>query len=192
LTPTARAEARLLYWLRLKERVWALTLGRFDSQFDVWDRAGYSALDMAVTGNHPEIVSVLLQAGADPAHRSASNYSAIHQAVQYGQFETVRRFIEQKVDLEVKDFGGSTPLGWAALCDRKEIAELLLDHGAQINGGDTPPLHWAVQMKSLRMATLLVERGATKDYKDKWNRTPLSLAPATTNLSEWQTLLATH
>ena len=168
-----------------------MTFERFESQFDVWNRAGYSALDMAVKGNHPDIVSALLRAGADPTHRNGSNYSALHEAVHYGQLETVKRFVEQEVDLEVKDLGGTTPLSWAALCDRREIAALLLDHGAQVNGGDTPPLHWAVQIKSKTMAALLIERGAAKHCKDKWGRTPLSLAPRA-NLSEWQALLADH
>jgi len=149
---------------------------RPQSQFDVWDDAGYSALDMAVKGKHPEVVFVLLDNGADVTHLNASNYAALHQAIQYGDVEIVKRFLEHNVDLEIKDRGGSTPLDWAVLCQRKEIADLLLAHGADVNDGDMPPIHWAVKVKSKPMVELLILHGANVNLADKWKRTPLSMA----------------
>ena len=148
----------------------------FRTQFDVWDEAEYCALDLAVRGNQPEIVSILLDNKADVTHLNASHYAALHQAVQKGDVEVVKHFLNHNVDLEIKDISGGTPLCWAVLCQQKTIAELLIAHGANINGGDMPPLHWAVEMKSKPMAELLIQNGAKINLEDKWQRTPLSLA----------------
>ncbi len=148
----------------------------FTTQFGVWDEAGYSALDFAVKGNQPEVVSILLDNGADVAHLNASNYAALHQAVQKGDVEIVKHFLIHNVDLEIKDRTGTTPLGWAILCQHKVIAELLIAKGANINEGDMPPLHWAAEVKSRPMAELLIQNGAKINLKDKWQRTPLTIA----------------
>jgi hypothetical protein len=164
---------------------------RLRSQFDVWDDAGYSALDMAVTGKHPEVVSVLLDNGAEVTHLNGSNYAALHQAIQIGDVEIVKCFLEHNVDLKIKDKSGSTPLDWAVLCQHKEIAELLLAHGADVNEGDMPPIHWAVEVKSKPMAELLIQHGANVNLADKWKRTPLSMA-VTNGDDELATFLREH
>ena len=164
---------------------------RLQSQFDVWDDAGYSALDMAVKGKHPEVVSVLLDNGADVTHLTANNCAALHQAIQIGDVEIVKRFLEHNVDLKIKDATGSTPLDWAVLCQHKDIAELLLAHGADVNDGDMPPLHWAVEVKSKPMAELLIQHGANVNLADKWKRTPLSMA-VTNGDDELATFLREH
>jgi hypothetical protein len=146
------------------------------SQYNIWDEAGYSALDLAVRGRQPEVVSVLLDNGADGAHLSAENAAALHMAIQLAQVQIVQLFLDHNVDLNLKDRSGSTPLGWAVLCQFKEIAELLIAHGADVNGGDTPPLLWAVMVRSKPMAELLIQHGAKVDLADKGKRTPLSEA----------------
>jgi RNA polymerase sigma factor (sigma-70 family) len=164
---------------------------RFRSQFDVWDAEGYSALDMAVKGKHPEVVSVLLDNRAEVTHFNANNYAAIHQAIQIGDVEIVKRFLEHNIDLKIKDASGSTPLDWAVLCQHKEIAELLLAQGAGVNEGDQPPLHWAVNVKSKPMVELLIQHGANVNLADKWKRTPLSIAVANHD-DELATFLREH
>jgi len=104
----------------------------FTTQFGVWDEAGYSALDFAVIGNQPEVVSILLANRADVTHLNAGHAAALHQAVQRGYLEVVKHFLIHNVDLEIKDLAGTTPLGSAVLCQHKVIAELLITHGANI------------------------------------------------------------
>ena len=148
----------------------------FTTQFGVWDEAGYSALDFAVIGNQPEVVSILLANRADVTHLNAGHAAALHQAVQRGYLEVVKHFLIHNVDLEIKDLAGTTPLGSAVLCQHKVIAELLITHGANINNGDMPPLHIAAEVKSKPMAELLIQNGARINLKDKWQRTPLTIA----------------
>jgi len=156
--------------------LWGFLRRSIRTQFSGFDEAGYSALDLAVRGNQPEVVSILLDNRADATHLNASNYRALHQAVQLGSVEILKQFLIHNADLEVKDPIGGTPLGWAVLCQHKAIAELLIAHGANINGGDTPPLHWAAEVRSKPMAQLLIQNGARINLRDKWQRTPLTIA----------------
>ena len=127
-------------------------------------------------GNQPEVVSILLANRADVTHLNAGHAAALHQAVQRGYLEVVKHFLIHNVDLEIKDLAGTTPLGSAVLCQHKVIAELLITHGANINNGDMPPLHIAAEVKSKPMAELLIQNGARINLKDKWQRTPLTIA----------------
>ena len=86
----------------------------------------------------PEVVAVLIAAGADPSARVAGSWHA------------------------------ETPLHWAASSDDVEVARALIDGGADIEatgasiaGG--PPLDDAVGYGCWRVARLLVERGARVD-----------------------------
>ncbi|MDA0597412.1 MAG: ankyrin repeat domain-containing protein [Chloroflexi bacterium] len=65
--------------------------------------------------------------------------------------------------MEVRDEYGRTPLHLAALGNSPDIARLLIDSGADIegkdNGGGTA-LHFAARNNSLDVATLLIDSGA--------------------------------
>lgn len=162
--------------IRLRHFLWE-KVRRESSQYDVWNESGYSALDLAVKGNHPEIVGLLLDHHANTAHLNAGNIGAFHQAAQYGNMEVVKCFVAHSAGFEDKDRMGCVPLCWAALSQRADIAELLLAHGAKVDGcGDMTPLHWAVEVKSVSLAELLLKHGAQVNLKDRANRTALSIA----------------
>ena len=75
------------------------------------------------------------------------------------------------------DFGDKD-LCWAALCDFVELAEYLLDRGADKEGGgwSFTPLHCAAMHDSERVAKLLIDAGADKDAQDDDSYTPLHYA----------------
>ncbi len=161
----------------LRHFLWEKVRRHSRSQYDVWNESGYSALDLAVWGNHPEIVCLLLDHHADTAHLNAGNMGAFHQAAQYGNLEAVKCFVAHNAGLDDKDRMGCVPLCWATLNQRADIAELLLTHGAKADGcGDMTPLHWAVEVKSESLAELLLRHGAQVNLKDRANRTALSIA----------------
>ena len=66
----------------------------------------------------------------------------------------------------------------AVLADQKEVAELLLENGVDINAraedehGGTP-LHWAAEIGRKQLAELLVEAGADANAADNNGYTPL-------------------
>jgi ankyrin repeat protein len=59
----------------------------------------------------------------------------IHNAVSDGDLERVREYLNKSVDPNLLKFGWQSPLCLAANKGHKEIAELLIAHGADINRG---------------------------------------------------------
>lgn len=110
---------------------------------------GYPAIHFAVGMNHQNIVSALLKAGGNVDIRNESDH-------QGGK--------------------GETALHCAAFWGRFEIAQLLIDAGADVNAvseREWAPLHEAARLANVRVARLLLEKGAKSDARDKDNQTPL-------------------
>ncbi|KAI0382243.1 ankyrin repeat-containing domain protein [Hypomontagnella monticulosa] len=71
----------------------------------------------------------------------------------------------------------SSALYWSIICRNRELAELLLERGADPNAPImTPALHVAIAQSEDYIATLLIKKGADLDTKDKEGRTPLQNA----------------
>jgi len=71
-----------------------------------------------------------------------------------------------------------TPLHIAIRYGHKEVAEFLLNEGANINALERrkwTPLHTAVKSGKMEVAELLLDRGANVNSVDKKGRTPLSI-----------------
>jgi hypothetical protein len=74
---------------------------------------------------------------------------------------------------------GLTPLGLAAAYGHRNVVELLLNQGANVNAADAmgqTPLHTAARYGSADVAALLLEHGADVDARDVLGATPLEWA----------------
>ena len=102
---------------------------------------------------------------ADPIHTAAIN----------GDLAGVQAELDKGVDVNVKDRFGFTPLHFAAT---KEIAELLINEGADVNAKDKgwTPLYHAAWRGHKEVAELLIAKGADVNMKDVEGVTPLHLA----------------
>jgi cytohesin len=72
-----------------------------------------------------------------------------------------------------------TPLHVAAANPNLELAQFLLEHGADVNARDAEsraPLHFAVKRRDLEMIRLLLDAGADPNAKDSTGWTPLCWA----------------
>ena len=93
--------------------------------------------------------------------------TSIHAAARDENIEAVKQHLAAGTDVNVKDKYGDTPLHKAALNGHKEIAELLIDKGADVNAiivsghlkGQTS-LDFASVLKSTELADLLRKHGA--------------------------------
>jgi uncharacterized protein len=90
--------------------------------------------------------------------------AAILQSAKDGDVSTLKRLLGQDRGLaRATDEYLKTPLHWAAQNDHRDIAELLLDAGADIEATTSwgaTPLDWAAVMGSRKVADLLLARGA--------------------------------
>ncbi len=93
----------------------------------------------------------------------------IHEATKEGNIVFVRRGLSKGADINAKDDDGFTPLHWTAIKGHKEIVELLIDNGANVNPkGDEfgmTPLHKAASKGHREITELLIANGADVNAK---------------------------
>jgi uncharacterized protein len=141
------------------------------------DEFGATALSIAAYRGNPEMIRLLLAAGA------TFEIGVFHTAIAQSDDETeiVQAFIDQGVDLDKKaDLGnGHTALMFAAEFGHVEIGKLLLANGANINAVDNlndPALNVAAFHGQLEFAKMLVEMGAELNVHGYGGRTALGHA----------------
>lgn len=136
------------------------------------------------TGNHHEILGLLLNAGAkfclsfaDP--RYANSLSEVLRKRQQGEALTqADMLLLNSRALEVRGEYGDTPLMYAAHYSLLETAQWLLAEGADVNArnnkGETA-LHFAASIPctSPDMVALLLAAGADRNARDETGQTPL-------------------
>ena len=135
--------------------------------------------------------------GVELDAKDEQGYSALHIAVSAGLTASVAALVEMGADLKAGTKDGQTALLLATNLLDPGITSLLLRHGATTSQMDqnhrtglhlaaqaglhlaSPSfilLHLASQAGRLEQVQLLLRAGAKVDPKDKWGRTPLSMA----------------
>ena len=90
--------------------------------------------------------------------------------------KTIRMLIAAGVDVNSKGSIGDTALMVTVAMNRKDIADILINAGADVNIGenhDIVPLHWAAMNGYVNMVKFLLEKGANIHSRDKHGRTAL-------------------
>ena len=110
---------------------------------------------------------------------------ALRKACKKGDIEAVKQYLAAGANVNAGGAFRATPLHLAAEYGHKEIAELLITNGADVNAkkaveGETP-LHEAAAYGNKEIAELLIVNGANVNVKDKGTgslvgRTALNLA----------------
>ena len=102
----------------------------------------------------------------------------IHTAARAGDVDRVIELIAQGEDIDRRSRGG-TPLHIAILSNRKDVVELLIAKGADVNLSVPSlgaPLHVAALRGSAELASLLIASGANVSATDGSGLTPLHYA----------------
>ncbi|MXY27255.1 hypothetical protein F4Y59_03710 [Candidatus Poribacteria bacterium] len=98
-------------------------------------------------------------------------------AARAGDIAAIKQHIAEGADVNETRFE-MPPLAWAAMMDQTAAAELLLQHGADINGrnrdGNTP-LHLAAFLGRAETAELLINNGADVNTKNGDGATPIDI-----------------
>ncbi|MDR3306904.1 MAG: ankyrin repeat domain-containing protein [Endomicrobium sp.] len=135
------------------------------------DKKGLTALSIALRKNNLEIALLLKAYKALPIN--------ILEAVLISDLESVKKFIDSKADLEIRDSSGNTPLILACLNRNYEIASYLLKNEANVNArnnaGLSPTLIAAMQ-NDTEALSLVLHYNANILLGDANGLTPLSYA----------------
>lgn len=106
-----------------------------------------TVLLLAAQRGKPQIVRLLLEAGAQVDAVDEDGRSALHLAASEGHLEVMRQLFAAGIDVNRPSTRGATALHNAAWAGRLGAVELLLSHGANATlsaGRQGTPLHWAV------------------------------------------------
>lgn len=131
---------------------------------------------VSAVGCGTDMVRYALDAGASPdATANDAGWSALHEATDEGEIETVRLLLARGADPNVHSERG-TPLLIASFDGRAEMASTLLDGAALVDGEDPhgwTPLVAAGSIGDAELAEILLERGADIDHRTKAGDTAL-------------------
>lgn len=126
------------------------------------------------------LAAVILGLAAQIVPMAGGGTQRAFAATAKGDLETVQRMIKNSPDVvNSRDRDGLTLLHWAAYKGRRNVADLLLANGADLdargNSVETP-LHLAASEGHADVAELLLARRANVNAKGKGDTTPLHLA----------------
>ncbi len=137
-------------------------------------------------------IAAVLVVGCEPPE--PPDFS-IHEAVGIGNIEAVKQHLAAGTDVNAETRDGVTPLHPAAANGHKEIAELLIAEGADVNAKDDKkgwtPLLIAAVAGHKETAELLIAKGADVNAKAVTGETPLDSAIKSKN-TETANLLRKH
>ncbi|HNB70688.1 MAG TPA: ankyrin repeat domain-containing protein [Acidobacteriota bacterium] len=153
----------------------------------------YPPLAYAIRENLPELVAVLIEAGADvnwkhpgwskrkkidlllDSFRKETSY--LIMALLFDQLEISRHLIKAGIDLEDEDGIGNTALSTAAEKGYIEIIEALITRGVKVDGPrkfpSPTPLQIAVDFRQEQSVVALLKAGANPNAVDHNGDTPL-------------------
>ncbi|OXB59005.1 hypothetical protein ASZ78_002489, partial [Callipepla squamata] len=163
-------------------------------------------LHFAAGYNRVSVVEYLLHHGADVHAKDKGGLVPLHNACSYGHYEVAELLVRHGASVNVADLWKFTPLHEAAakgkyeICklllkflfiesqflfpvlfsaagyNNLEVAEYLLEHGADVNAQDKGgliPLHNAASYGHVDIAALLIKYNTCVNATDKWAFTPL-------------------
>jgi len=106
-------------------------------------------------------------------------YDDFWSALAKNDIRAVRRLIKKGADIESTDEFGRTPLCYAIVDRRYDMATLLISSGANVNHADSGnwiPLHFAAQNSDEPMIRLLLDSDSQVDAKNNHGNIPLQIA----------------
>jgi len=122
------------------------------------DGIGWSVLDQALASKNEELVKFIKASGGN-----SNAGKSIYVASGIGDLKAVKQHLDTGKDVNAKNRDGVTPLHYAAWDAHKEIAELLIANGADVNAKadefSYTPLDSAIANDRTETADLLRKHG---------------------------------
>lgn len=144
------------------------------------DMRGLTAINLAASLGHADIVEHLLLSGAHPDARDRyTGRTPLISAALNKHMDVMRKLLQHFSNASLQAWDGSTALHLVSQHGDVQMAAELLNNGANIEARrdvSLTPLHDAVVNGSEKMVTFLLERGAEKEARTHSGQTPLLLA----------------
>lgn len=164
---------------------------------DAGDSNGKTALYYAVELRRPEILEALLEHGANPNLYSNEGVFPLHKSVMQGEIGILQVLLDGDhggilVNPNVQDLDGRTPLMLALQKGNKEIIDILLESGADIEAVDNAgmtALMYAVASNSKDMVGYLLQKKAKINTLSEAGLTALIVALQNANFEMSRHLL---
>jgi ankyrin repeat protein len=140
---------------------------------------GETALIAASEYARADMVTLLLENGADAAAKSSNGETALHAAALHADAEIARLLLQNGAQADPLNRDGESPLFWAALSGSVDVVKLLVERGAQITRADAKGnsiLHAAAADGHLSVIAYLLERKANRSVRNKAGERPVDLA----------------
>ncbi|NOT68393.1 MAG: hypothetical protein HOP04_08730 [Methylophilaceae bacterium] len=172
--------------LSIERRFYSLVSPYFSNELSSDDREKLAKLRQEVKGEWQVVSKLLVKHGADVSEDQGGN-GPLYMAATIGDRELVELMLAKgaRVDGDVSKCVCETPLHSAIAERHTEIAELLINRGANVNAlnrSNRTPLHFlARDVKDKKLAELMISQGADVNAKDKYGETAYDFAIRTGN-----------
>ncbi|KAI9761557.1 MAG: hypothetical protein M4579_000949 [Chaenotheca gracillima] len=126
------------------------------------------------------------------AERREMLQKVLNMAASNGDVERVERLVNGKakdfVDVNAPDEEGTAPLIYASCFGHQDVAEALLNAGAQVDKQDRnqwSALMWAMTNRHKAIAKLLLDHGASSEIKSSTGRTAFDFVAPNSEISDY-------
>jgi len=138
-----------------------------------------TALSMACQCNNSDLISLLLDYGADINSKNSNQWTPLHIACQYSNLNIVKHLLKNNANVNEVDQNLNTPLYLVCQNGNTEIVNLLLKKRADVNSQNSlnwTPLHIACYNGKINVVETLLNNKAKINLKTNEGKTPLHLA----------------
>ncbi|BGP17740.1 hypothetical protein JCM10213_005321 [Rhodosporidiobolus nylandii] len=157
-----------------------------------------TSLLIAAARGRADVVDWLLDEGhdEDEVSRDAAGTTVLHLAASFGFVDIANLYLARyPFVVEWVNSRGQTPLHVAAMKGEAEVAQLLVDQGADINAPDldgSTPLHYASSYGRRSVVKLLIDLDCQTDAKNNQGFSAADYAYSFSLLQELESLIREH
>ena len=152
----------------------------------------YTSIHIATKVGSPDIIEILIKAGANVNSRNYYDAMPIHVAVSFGYLDCVKLMTRYGADINARGPRSWRPIHFAVFKNFIEVVQYLLQNGAEVNPKDDDgamPIHLAAKSGYIGIMELLIDNGADVVAIGKNGWLPLHYVAFSKNVKAAQLLI---